>query len=604
MRATTAKAKRRALTAAQASRRPAGYPLATASVRTAREALDSLEEFARQAPPTPEGRVREKTSWSIPIEPGAWAAVPCWESRRQWRDILLDLQNDNDPLWLEARAKWKMANRTAFAVAYVLSEAADGKTGRHVTISYRTVRARVLANTSRGSGRPIRIGDSAVAKCVKMLEHVGLLRRMATGRNMLSREERAEAFHTHEGTQTAAANVFACTTPARLAAAGGTPLASSPAARTAAPVRPVDKSCTDTTISDLSPLRSSNTTGPENLDHLPLREMERSSSAQPGIKRVVSEEASAYVPETPRTPGRIELLARLDQWSSGKDMILSPDTAAPADPAQLRGAFTRERIGKSGFPLVNRIGRLEAALLQAGVDLDAWTWWQIVEQVERRFATDKLTAAARVAAADDPIGYFTWMVKATITAGDTPRTITPPSPWNPAYQPAAATASRPAPAGPSPAAPVDDQADVVDAEFTLSQLHAAAAAERDTRRAQLRTARRAITDVLFGEGRHPHEFETPARDLHAEIQALHERLTRRGWTLDLHELAQGEIRWNDERTRTPHPADGLEPVTSIAFIVPRTAGTHAHYNLNTAGTPTTHLRLTLPQLHTALDRRH
>jgi hypothetical protein len=593
MRGTTARARRRTLAAAQTTRRPRELP--AGDVRTAGDALDRLQQFEQAAPPTPDGRTRETSSWSIPIDPGAWAAVPCWRSRRHWRDTMLDLQVENHPLWLEARARWKMASRTVFAVGYVLSEAAEGKTGRHVTISYDTVRARVLANTENAPGRTIRLtSNSAVAKCVKMLEHVGLIRFMATGRNFMSREEKAEAFHTHGGQQSAAANVFACTLPQHLAApeAGAQPAPEAAAART----EPVETPAPTNTISALSPNRSLNSPLPVNSDHPSRRGLERPTGAQPRQKKVFREDASACVPESGRSLHRQVLLARLDQWSSGKPLILHPNAATTADGDVPRGSLSAEKPGKRVPWRRNHIGRVEHALLAAGVDLNAWQWWQIIEQLERAYATDKLTAAQRVANSGDPLAYFTWMIRHTIAPGDEPRTIIPFTPWNPAYQPAAPVHHEPSPPSPSPT-PAERQA--IDA--TLETLHHDAAAARDARRHQLHTERRQLTDVLLGDGKHPSDFPTIVRDLHAEIQALHERLIARGWTLDHDELARGEIRWTNERTRT-RPAPGQQDVTSIRFITPERAGTHHHYNLNQVGTPATLLRLTLPQLHAALDR--
>nr|AAR27480.1 RepA [Leifsonia xyli subsp. cynodontis] len=596
MRGTSAKKRRRQLAAASASRRPRELP-ATA-VRSAGELFDQLQQFAQAAPPAPEGRVRETSSWSIPIDPGAWAAVPCWRSRQHWLDTLLDLQTAHDPRWLEARTRWKMAARTVFAIAYVLAHAADRETGRHVTVFYDTVRARVLANTTAAPGRPIRLtSNSAIAKAIKMLEHIGLIRFMATGRNFLSREEKAEAFHTHGGQQAAAANVFACTLPQHLAAPADSAQTTADGAAPA-PAQAVENSGPTSPISALSPLRSPNLPSSENLHHPSQGGLERPTGAQPGQKRVFREDASANVPESGRSLHRQVLLARLDQWSSGKPLVLHPHAARPADGDLPRGSLSAEKPGKKVPWRRNHIGRVEKALEAAGVDLDHWQWWQIVEQLERAYATNKLTAAQRIASSGDPLAYFTWMIRNTIAPGDDPRTIVPYTPWNPAYQPATPPADQ-APA-PSPAPTLAERQAI---DTTIQTMRDDAAAARDARRHQLHIDRRQLTDVLLGEGKHPSDFPTIVRDLHNEIQTLHERLTNHGWTLDRDELHRGEIRWTNETTRTTRPQpSGAEAVTSIRFITPEHAGIHHHYNLNQAGTPNTFLRLTLPQLHAALDR--
>jgi hypothetical protein len=554
-------------------------------VRTAGDELDRLQQIAQAAPPTTD-KQRETTSWSIPVDPGEWAKVPCWRSRGHWQDTLLDLQLEHDPAWLEARAIWKMAARTVAAVGYVLAEAADGKTGRHVTLSYDTIRARVLANTENSPGRTIRLTDnSSVRKCVDMLIHVGLLRRMATGRNFLSKEEKAEAFHTHGGHQNAAANVFACTLPQHLAAtpaAARQPTEPAPTGTAAAaPAQPVQNpGCTDT-ISALSTFPTVKPSSPVNSDHLTPRGFERATRAQPQQKRVIREDASGYVPEMGRSLERHILIGKLDQWAFG--------------------AFTAPRTGKRGQLLRTHIGQVEHILTKAGIDVDAWAWWQIAEQIERAYATDKLTAAERIAASGDPLAYFAWMIHHTIPAGDQPRTIIPATPLNPAYQPP--TRPAPLPVAPTRSA-AELAADQQAADATIQRIRDEESTRRDARRQQLRVQRRALTDVLLGHGKHPADFPSTVRDLHSQIQALHEHLTGHGWTLDQDELNAGEIRWTDETSRLPHPASKeIADVTAIRFITPQTAAATHHYQLEQAGVPLTYPRLSISQLHTALARR-
>jgi hypothetical protein len=497
------------------------------------EARDGVEPPSQRPTPSPR-------SWAIHVPAEEWAKIPAWWSGGHWFDTLLDwmpsLERD------KARKRWHVADATLLAIAHVLRYAAEPSTGRHVTLSYATIRARVQANTEAGEGRTIRLkADESVRLAIRTLEAGGFLHVHATGRNLLSREEKAEAFETHGGRQEQAANVLALTLPALQAVENSGP--------------------TDIVLGLTAPVLAKPSSSVD-LEQQSPREMERATRARPNGKRVDSDDHSTYVPERGRSLDRQRLLAHLDRHYGG--VLAGP------------------RLGKSGKLLKRHIGQVEHALISAGVDLNAWAWWQIAELVDARHSGEKTTSHQRIAAADDPLSYFIWMVKQVIRPGDAPRTIVPSIPidFTPPQPPAAATGSGQPPA---PTAAVDDAA--ADA---IERIRCDTATELQQRRARLAEERRMITDNLLGAGMQPADFPEIVRTLHAEIQRMHEILTRRGWMLDHDELHHDVILWT-------HPAsyvnvddqDDRNTTTSIRFAPPATAADRDMYVLNTAGRPHT-----------------
>lgn len=503
-----------------------------------RELHDTWRVPGSEDEPTPK-------SWAIHVSAAQWNTVPAWWSGQHWFDTLLDLIGT--PEHAAAKARNYLADRTLLAIAHVLRFAADPATGRHVTLSYATVRACVCENTRNGEGRTIDLrSDEVVRRAVRVLEDLGLAHVHATGRNLLSREEKAEAFSLHGRHQERAANVIALTIP--------TP---QPATQT-----PSADTILDLTAED--PVKTPVTT----ICSHQSRKMERASRARL-LKVGVFSGEERQVPQVGRSLERQRQLAWLDK--------------------HFGGALAGPRIGKRGQLLHRHIGQLDHVLARAGIDLDRWQWWQIVEQIEREFSTPKRTAVDRVIAVDDPLRYFAWMLKQVIKPGDQPRTIiptppvdttaidrtTPPHPTVPAAH-----------AGPGTARPT---------------LRAATEPGKDS--SQLKRERRRLTEALLGPDRNPAEFPAHIQRLHTEVQTMHEYLTRRGWTLNHHELdVYGDVEFVYEPSRTAitdnhvrrylhDTGDAINTVTTIRFIPPRYADKHHHYNVNIVGqqaTDTTH----------------
>ncbi|WP_295122504.1 hypothetical protein [uncultured Leifsonia sp.] len=449
----------------------------------------------------------------------------------------------------KARQRWHVADATLLAIAHVLRYAAEPATGRHVTLSYATIRARVQANTEAAEGRTIRLkADESVRLAIRTLEAGGFVHVHATGRNLLSREEKAEAFETHGGHQEQAANVMALTLPAPKA---------------------VDNPASVDPVLGLTASVPSKPSSSVDLEQQSPRGMERATRARPNRNRGFSDDQSANVPEKARSLDRLRLLAHLDRHYGGS-------LAGP-------------RLGKTGKLLTRHIGQLDHALTAAGVDLDAWTWWQIADLVDARHSGDKTTAQQKITAAADPLRYFIWMVKQVITPGERPRTIIRTTPVQHAT---------PSPArddGSRPPAPTAAERQTVDT--TIREIHQQSADELQAQRTRRATERRRITDVLLGEGMHPADFPAVVRKLHTEVQQVHELLITRGWQLDHVELDHGDIVWinPEQKAEIPDEAD-LNTSTTIRFAPPATADDHDTYVVNKAGSAHSDRAVTLGEL--------
>ncbi|MFF2772897.1 hypothetical protein ACFVUP_37940, partial [Streptomyces bacillaris] len=442
------------------------------------------------------------------------------------------------------------ADATLLAIAHVLRYAAEPATGRHVTLSYATIRARVLANTETAEARTIRLkADESVRLAIRTLEAGGFVHVHATGRNLLSREEKAEAFETHGGHQEQAANVLALTLPV---------------------LRPVDNPPDVDPILGLTASVPSKPSSSVDLEQQSPRGMERAPRARLNKSKVFADNLSTPVPEKGRSLDRLRLVAHLDRHYGGS-------LAGP-------------RLGRSGKLLTRHIGQLDHALTAAGVDLDAWTWWQIAELVDARHSGTKTTAQQKITGAADPLRYFIWMVRQVIPPGDRPRTIIRTTPVEHAtYSPARHDANR----APAPIPAAERQA----IDNTIDRIQQQAAAEIQDQRARRVDERRRITDALLGVGLHPADFPAVVRKLHSEVQYVHDLLTGRGWQLDTTELEHGYVLWSNPRATADVPADAdLSSMTSIRFTPPATAHDRRTYVVNIAGKPHNDGRTTLGEV--------
>ncbi len=301
--------------------------------------------------------------------------------------------------------------------------------------------------------------------------------------------------------------------------------------------------------------------------------MERATRARLNRNNVFSDDPSANVPEKGRSLDRLRLVAHLDRHYGGS-------LAGP-------------RLGKTGKVLTRHIGQLDHALTAAGVDLDAWTWWQIAELVDARHSGDKTTAQQKVAAAADPLRYFIWMVKQVITPGEKPRTIIRTTPVGPAVPSPTPPERLPRPA------PTAVERQAIDS--TIREIHQQTADELRAQRIRRANERRRITDVLLGEGMHPVDFPAVVRKLHTEVQQVHEILTARGWQLEPVELDHGDIVWTNPKQWADIPDDAdLNTVTTVRFAPPAIADDHDTYVVNVAGAPHTDRSVPLGELIHAL----
>jgi hypothetical protein len=505
----------------------------------AQEARDTVQPPSLRDEPSPR-------SWAIHVPAEEWAKIPAWWSGAHWFDTLMDWTLT--PEREKARQRWHVADATLLAIAHVLRYAAEPSTGRHVTLSYATIRARVLANTEAAEGRTVRLkADESVRLAIRTLEAGGFVHVHATGRNLLSREEKAEAFETHGGHQEQAANVMALTLPA---------------------LKAVDNPASVDPVLGLTASVLSEPSSSVDLKRQSPRGMERAPRARLNRNKVFSDDPSATVPEKVRSLDRLRLLAHLDRHYGGS-------LAGP-------------RLGKSGKILTRHIGQLDHALTAAGVDLDAWTWWQIADLVDTRHSGDKTTAQQKVTAAADPLRYFIWMVKQVITPGERPRTIIRTTPVEHAHSPARHDDARSAPIRGAERQAIDT---------TIDGIHDQAAAEAETRRVRRLHERRRITDVLLGDGMHPADFPAVVRKLHTEVQHLQDLLTGRGWQLDATELDHGDVQWSNPKSTEDVPADAdLNSMTTIRFTPPATAHDRHTYVVNIAGTAHNDHRATLGEV--------
>ncbi|MBN9631804.1 MAG: hypothetical protein J0I18_14525 [Actinobacteria bacterium] len=512
------------------------------------EALHAQEARDTVQPPSPRDEPAPR-SWAIHVPAEEWAKIPAWWSGGHWFDTLMDWMLT--PEREKARQRWHVADATLLAIAHVLRYAAEPATGRHVTLSYATIRARVLANTEAAEGRTIRLkADESVRLAIRTLEAGGFVHVHATGRNLLSREEKAEAFETHGGHQEQAANVMALTLPA---------------------LKAVDNSASVDPILGLTASVPAKPSCSVDLEQQSPRGMERATRARPNRNMGFSDDPSANVPEKVRSLDRLRLLAHLDRHYGGS-------LAGP-------------RLGKTGKLLTRHIGQLDHALTAAGVDLDTWTWWQIADLVDARHSGDKTTAQQKITAAADPLRYFIWMVKQVITPGDKPRTIIRTTPVEHAT-PSPGHGSRP----PAPTAAERQSIDT-----TIREIHQQTADELQAQRTRRATERRRITDVLLGEGMHPADFPAVVRKLHTEVQQVHELLTTRGWRLDHLELDHGDIVWINPKQKAGIPDDAdLNAVTTIRFAPPATADDRDTYVVNRAGSVHSDRAVTLGELFRGL----
>ena len=291
-------------------------------------------------------------SWSLPVPEGAYAAVPCWWGSDAWFDALMDALST--PQRAELRQKWSVRDSTLLAIANLYRGYADPDTGRGITVSHETIAAK------------LELSEKTVQRATRLLEALGFAVTLVTGRSLLSAEEKAEAFQTHGGRQTHAANVLALTLP------------------------PVDKSLTED----------------ENV-HL-------NSPGLPGLTSYETlsrqKRAGAHSEDAPRP----EL--RQKQQNSARPSSHLPG-ARPLGLHQYLAALDKHYAGALGRG--HHMGQIERLLRRCGVAIDQWSVRDLVARIDTTFPDSHM----KLHAADDALRYFGWMLRRAIVPGEMPPQI-------------------------------------------------------------------------------------------------------------------------------------------------------------------------------------
>lgn len=153
------------------------------------------------------------SSWSLPVDDGAYAKVPCWFSKTQWLEFVLFVSGTDEG---KAKCVGGVAAQTSYAFAEAVAAHADSATGRNCTASLATLAAYATKRMGRDKPFSKRTATNALAT----LRNWEAACEMARGRH-LTTEERNAAAEQHGKPQKKAASVWAATIPRSLAAAAG-----------------------------------------------------------------------------------------------------------------------------------------------------------------------------------------------------------------------------------------------------------------------------------------------------------------------------------------------------------------------------------------------
>lgn len=303
-------------------------------------------------------------SWAPPVPEGAYARIRCWDGSDPWFDTLMDALAT--PEGEALRKRWKVKATTLLAIANEYRQHADHDTGRGVTVSHERIRQAV--------GRK---SNKTIQRATRLLEALGFVVTVVEGR-YLTEAERQAAFAFHGGRQIKASSIVALTLP------------------------PVDNSCAVTRNVHLpegcSTLKNT---------HLEITQQSRASAKMEAAPRPQPQRRSRFRrPQTPpvgqpRDLRRQLFLANLDKAYGN---LLAGSIDSPLDDARGRR---------------HHIGRLDRLLRSAGVDIDAWTVPELVAILDEKIPYGR----SRMAAAEDPLRYFGWMVRHAIEAGAVPRRV-------------------------------------------------------------------------------------------------------------------------------------------------------------------------------------
>lgn len=137
-------------------------------------------------------------SWSLPVDADKHARTPVWSGRTQWQQQVR--ASLNNPTGTALCTKNNVASESVFAVAVMHAALAEGKTGRGVTASRKTIAQRAG------------VSISVVKRARSVLKALGMAVEHARGRYLTTLESMAAESH-HGRRQYRAASVWSLTSP-------------------------------------------------------------------------------------------------------------------------------------------------------------------------------------------------------------------------------------------------------------------------------------------------------------------------------------------------------------------------------------------------------
>jgi hypothetical protein len=162
--------------------------------KTVREATENVARV--EALNTESGQ--RGNSWSLPVDADKHAKTPVWSGRTQWQQQVR--ASLNSPTGTALCTKNDVGSESVFAVAVMHAALAEGKTGRGVTASRKTIAQRAG------------VSISVVKRARSVLKALGMAVEHARGRYLTTLESMAAESH-HGRRQYRAASVWSLTSP-------------------------------------------------------------------------------------------------------------------------------------------------------------------------------------------------------------------------------------------------------------------------------------------------------------------------------------------------------------------------------------------------------
>lgn len=295
-------------------------------------------------------------SWALPAPEGVYGPLRAWPSASVWFDAVMDILRT--PEGEDARRRAKVAPDTLLRVAYADAAAADQSTGRGVATAHDTVAGQ------------LGMSGKTVQRARHLLEALGLAVTVAGGRYLFGRE-RAQAHARHGGHQLRAASTRALTLPR-----GYTPPAGSAVA--GADPLPVENVQLPTRrgVKNISPV----------LKRSPRRAHPRTREAAAARRPAPTTTRHKTATRAPRPIEIQRLAAGLCARMSWLDRATS------------------------------HVGSLCDVLVTHGLTGRGWTAETLLEAIQRG-RLERGIALVDVESQRDPLGYFVWLLRATIDEG-------------------------------------------------------------------------------------------------------------------------------------------------------------------------------------------